>query len=73
MCFLLNIIFASFIKFQGYQVPAILLSSAVGIFLLYYLAFGASWLLELTSGGYQDDSQTIVSHIHLLCAQLAWQ
>ncbi|KAK9807138.1 hypothetical protein WJX73_009866 [Symbiochloris irregularis] len=59
VCFMLNIIFASFIKFQGYEVPAILLSSAVGIFLLYYLAFGASWLLELTSGGYHDDSQTI--------------
>lgn len=52
--FMGNIIFAAFIKFRGYQVPAILISGAVGLSLLYYMLFVSQWILELNAGSRDD-------------------
>lgn len=55
-----NIIFAAFIKFRGYQVPAILISGAVGLSLLYYMLFVSQWILELNAGSRDDAFLTMV-------------
>ena len=51
VCFLCNIAFASFIKFDGYLVPAISMSAILGLALLYYLVNSTRWLIYITRAG----------------------
>ena len=51
VCFLCNIAFASFIKFDGYLVPAISMSAILGLALLYYLINSTRWLMYITRAG----------------------
>ena len=46
--FICNLIFAGFIKFEGYQVPAIIMSGILGLALLYYLVSSSRWLMFIT-------------------------
>ena len=48
VCFICNLIFAGFIKFEGYQVPAIILSGILALALAYYLVSSSRWMLFIT-------------------------
>ena len=66
VCFLCNIAFASFIKFDGYLVPAICMSALLGLALLYYLVNSTRWLLYITRAGNSQHMH------HQVCLPQVW-